>query len=242
VVGEAGIEAGLALAGGASLMREQANILVQAIRARIAVWLMISVGFLAGYYLLVLVVTMIRFGEIPNYLVFHDIISIYGLIIEGTPSLVDAIPILLEEAWFETGYKNPDYYGVATWSYMLIPPKMLLVLFGGMLLATFYVLRKQSAHVCSLAERRTTTLGAGIGTSLIGLTSVTLTWVVCCATPSWVVALAMLGMNASLALFIEPIGKLLTFTGFAIFAIVIMKQLRSLAISNQFISGLQGHV
>lgn len=222
-------------------MREQAGILVQAVRSRLGVWLMLSFGFLAGYYLLLLAATMIRFGEIPNYVVFHDIISIYGLILEGTPSLADAIPILLDEAWFETGYKNPDYYGVATWSYMLIPPKMLLVLFGGMLLATFYVLRKQSVHVCSLAEQRTTTLGAGIGTSLIGLTSVTLTWVVCCATPSWVVALAMLGMNASLALFIEPIGKLLTFSGFAIFVIVIMKQLHSLAISEQFNSGLKRH-
>jgi hypothetical protein len=240
VAGEAGITPGITLAGATSLMRGSLHILARSIRSRLGAWLLIAFGFLAGYYLLILVATMLRFGEIPNYVVFHDILGVYRLVLEGTPSLLDAIPIMLEEAWIETGYKNPQYYGVATWSYMLIPPKMLLVLFTGMLLATFYVLRKEAGGSCSLAERRSTILGAGLGTSLVGLTSVTLTWVVCCATPSWVVALAMLGMNASLALFIEPIGKLLTLAGLVVFAIVIMKQLRILAVNSRHVSGIQG--
>lgn len=221
-------------------MRASLNILAGSIRSRFGTWLLLAFGFLAGYYLLILVATMLRFGEIPNYVVFYDVINVYSLILKGTPSLLDAIPIMLDEAWIETGYKNPDYYGVATWSYMLIPPKMLIVLFAGMLLATFYVLRKEAGNACTLVERRTTIVGAGLGTSLVGLTSVTLTWVVCCATPSWVVALSMLGMNASLALFIEPVGKLLTLAGFVIFAIVIMKQLRILAGNSRFVSGIQG--
>ncbi len=88
----------------------------------------ISIGFVVLYYFGLLFFTMVRFGEIPNYVVFHDVLHVYQLILTGTPYFLDTIPIIIDEAGFETGYKNPDYYGVATWSYMLIPPKMLLLL------------------------------------------------------------------------------------------------------------------
>jgi hypothetical protein len=173
---------------------------------------------------------MWRFGEIPNYLVFHPIIKIYAGILEGTPSMFDVLAIIMNEAWIETGYKNPEYYGVATWSYMLIPPKMFLVFLLGLLLGTFSVLIVASRKVaCAVKTDKKLVAAAGVGSSFVCLTSATLTWVVCCATPSWVVALAMLGMNASLALFIEPLGKIMMGLGLGIMLFIIVMQLRQLA-------------
>jgi len=210
------------------------HIVSEAIRAHRRIFLLISLGFFVVYYTALLLVTMARFAEIPNYVVFHDIIGVYGLIWEGTPSIQDMIPIMLDEAWFETGYKNPLYYGVATWSYMLIPPKMLLVLLMGILLALFGVVTLHKRNLaCSLGSDSRLFAVAGVSTTLISLTSATLTWVVCCATPSWVVALAMLGMSASLALFLEPLGQILTVSGFALITWVIYVQLKRLVEMNE---------
>ena len=186
-----------------------------------------SVGFLILYYTGLLLLTMLRFGEIPNYVVFHPVFHVYGLVLSGTPSLLDAIPILLDEPWFETGYKNPAYYGVATWSFMLIPPKMLLVFFMGILLGIFtatIIHSKQQS--CQIKTDRRLFAAAGVSSTFISLTSATLTWVVCCATPSWSVALAMLGMSASLALWLEPLGNVLTVTALVLMVAVIYFQLK----------------
>ncbi len=206
-----------------------AKILSNEMKQHWKMYLLISVGFVVMYYTTLLLLTMLRFGEIPNYVEFYDIFAIYGGIFEGTPSLSDALMIMKDEAWFETGYKNPDYYGVATWSYMLIPPKMLLVLLLGMLLGVFSVLVVSKRKACASGKDKKMVAAAGIGSSLVCLTSATLTWVVCCATPSWVVALAMLGMNASLALFLEPMGQVMMITGLGIMFAVIIMQLRQMA-------------
>lgn len=199
----------------------------QAIIHHWKVLLVTSIGFFILYYLGLLLLTMLRFGEIPNYITFHDVLGTYKLIFEGTPSLIDAFPIYVAEPWFETGYKNPDYYGVATWSYMLIPPKMLLVLIMGLLLGIFLSLSKYSKKLqCAIKSDKGLYAAAGMGSIFISLTSATLTWVVCCATPSWVVALAMLGMSASLALWLEPLGTFLTLGGFLLMVWIIFLQLK----------------
>ncbi|MGD8527028.1 MAG: hypothetical protein PVJ63_12320 [Thioalkalispiraceae bacterium] len=190
---------------------------------------LISLGFLVIYYAGLLVVTMLRFGEIPNYVVFHDVFHVYGLIFKGTPSLLDAVPILIDEPWFETGYKNPSYYGVATWSFMLIPPKMVMVLLMGTLLGVFLALsRYAKSDACEVKNNKRLFAAAGISSTFISLTSATLTWVVCCATPSWVVALAMLGMSASVALWLEPLGSFLTVAAFLIMIWIIFYQARQI--------------
>ena len=192
-------------------------------------WLAIGIGFFALYYVGLLLVTMLRFGEIPNYVVFHDVVRTYRLIFDGTPSLTDAIPILIDEPWFETGYKNPHYYGIATWSYMLIPPKMLLVFLTGGLVATIAILAVTERRIACPALPARAYATAGMGTALVGLTSATLTWVVCCAAPSWVVGLAMLGMSVSLALWLEPFGMVLMLLGLVLVVGTVIKQLRNLA-------------
>jgi hypothetical protein len=59
------------------------------------------------------------------------------------------------------------------------------------------------------------------------LANATLFWVVCCATPTWVVALAMLGVSVSVAFVLEPLGPLLTAAGLALLGWATLAQLRA---------------
>jgi hypothetical protein len=195
--------------------------------------LAVSLGFVIIYYTGLLLLTMVRFGEIPNYVVFHDVFHVYTLIFQGTPSLLDTFPIILDEPWFETGFKNPEYYGIASWSFMLIPPKMLLVFLMGLLLGIFTTLVSYGKNrPCRLKADKRLYAAAGTSSALISLTSATLTWVVCCATPSWVVALSMLGMSSSLALWLQPFGTYLTLIGLGLMLWIIIYQLRVLLRSD----------
>jgi len=220
-------------------MNKYIDLLNKTIMERWIALLVISFGFLILYYSGLLMLTMIRFAEIPNYVEFYDVVGTYRLIFEGTPSFQDALPILMAEPWFETGYKNPYYYGVATWSFMLIPPKMILVLLMGLLLGIFYVLMSYSRKLaCPVKTDKRLYAAAGLGSVFISLTSATLTWVVCCATPSWVVALAMLGMSASLALWLEPLGNFLSVGGFGLMLWIIFFQLKKIEqTKNMSLSG-----
>ena len=214
-------------------MKKYLTLIIDASKQNWRALLFVSVGFFILYYSGLLLLTMMRFGEIPNYVVFHDLFYVYGLIFEGTPSMQDALMISVDEAWFETGYKNPNYYGVATWSFMLIPPKMLLVLLMGFLLGVFTVLVMYGKkRTCQIKTDKRLYAVDGMSSVFISLTSATLTWVVCCATPSWVVALAMLGMSASLALWLEPLGNFLTVSGLLLMMWIIFYQLKSLSGSN----------
>jgi len=210
-------------------MRTYAALLRRALARDWRRWLAVSVGFVVVYYVGLLLFTMLRFGDVPNYVEIYDVRRSYGQILRSTPALSDAWPILLDEAWFETGFKDPRYYGVATWSYVLIPPKMLIVFVAGALLATIVVLATATRQAACPGSRARTGAVAGLGSAFIALTSATLTWVACCATPSWVVALTMLGMSASLALWLDPLGAVLTASGLLLFAAVIVQQLRRLA-------------
>ena len=117
-------------------------------------WLAITLGFTALYYVLVLAFTMLRFQEIPNYVAFENVFHVYHQILSGTPSLSDALSIMADEAFFETGFKDPNYYGIATWSYTLIPPKMLLVLLMAMLVATFSILKTHTQRTACFLNKR----------------------------------------------------------------------------------------
>lgn len=210
-------------------MRNYLSVMGSAVRQHYALLLLCSIGFVVLYYSGLLFLTMLRFGEIPNYVEVYDVFNVYGLILKGTPSLLDALPIMADEAWFETGYKNPAYYGVATWSFLLIPPKMLIVLLMGILLGLFIVLviYSRESH-CQLNADKRMYAAVGVGSSFISLTSVTLSWVACCSTPSWVVALSMLGMSSTISLWLEPLGNILTVAGLAILLGIIIYQLRLL--------------
>lgn len=200
-------------------------------------WLALSLGFTVLYYVMILVFTVIRFQEIPNYVNVENVFHVYHLILANTPSMHDAIPIMFNEAFFETGFKDPNYYGVATWSYMLIPPKMLVVLFMAMLFTTFMILKSHTKQTACMQKKPivpTTklTTTASIGTMLISLTNVTLSWVVCCATPNWSVALSMLGLSSSISLWLDPYGVYMTIMGLVLLVVAIFYQARYLAKIN----------
>jgi hypothetical protein len=206
-------------------------------------WLSMSIGLTILYYVLILIFTMLRFQEIPNYVAFENVFHVYHLILTHTPSLSDAIPIMTDEAFFETGFKDPNYYGVATWSYMLIPPKVLLVLLMAMLLATFSILKTYTQRTVCLLNKKVkssanSSTAAGLGTMLVSLTNVTLSWVVCCATPNWSVALTMLGLSSSISLWLNPIGSYLTIAGLCLLVLAITYQARYLIKVNPSLTRL----
>lgn len=197
-------------------------------------WLGMSFGFTVAYYVLILVFTMIRFQEIPNYVSFENVFHVYHMILEHTPALSDALPIIGDETFFETGYKDPNYYGIASWSYTLIPPKVLVVLFMCMLMATFIIMKSYTRRTaCQLKNAPKQSSGitttAGIGASLISLTNVTLSWVVCCASPNWSVALTMLGLSSSISIMINPYGSYMTLIGMIMLIGAVIFQARYLA-------------
>jgi len=200
-----------------------------AIAGRWLLWTMVTVGFVVGYNLLLLLALVARFGDLPNYVTFYDYIGNVLTIIESTPAVADMIPIIREEWLIEIGYMNYDYgNGISEWSLTVLPEK-LLVLFGvGALIATVAVLLLPGRDGACAAVSKKAALGAtGGGAALVGLSSATLSWVVCCAAPTWVVSLAMLGVGVSVAFWLEPLGTAITLTGYGLLvATVVMLAIR----------------
>jgi len=191
------------------------SIITSAILARKALWLLITLGFVVVYYLGLVVSVVIRFGELPNYATLHNYFHNVAVIIRSTPSVSDMLPIILDEWLLEVGYMNRSYgRGVAEWSFQIIPAKLVVVLALGALVATSFVLLKQLPRSCSRAVSYSGVAATGLGATLVGFTSVTLTWVVCCAAPSWAVGLAMLGVGVSTAFGVQPYGPAITLAGF----------------------------
>ena len=111
---------------------------------------------------------------------------------------------------------------------MILPPQFALISVTGCLLATFGVLHAARNARCGRTWTGST-LTAAIGAGLAGMANATLFWVVCCATPTWIVGLAMLGVSVSVAFILEPIGPWLTAGGVTLLVWAIFIQLRGLA-------------
>jgi len=163
--------------------------------------LLLTTGILLTYHLLLALVVLVRFQAWPNYFRVYPLLENLGLVLTGTPSWLDAFGIAIQEPWLEFGYANPDYYGIAEWSYMILPSRLLLVALASLLLAISWS-RLKSCPATSLA-----------GASLVGIGSASLTWVVCCGYPSWIVLLSILGLDTAIALQLEPWGLGIVLTG-----------------------------
>lgn len=172
-------------------------------------------GFAVLSQVLMMAALMVRFQAIPNYVTFYDWIGNVAWIIKSTPSWSDIPPIIAEEWLIEIGFMNYDYgNGISEWSLNVVPSRM-VVMFGlGVLVGLCVLLTRSSA--CAIGEQRSLTAATGLGTVLVAMTNATMSWVVCCATPSWVVGLAMLGLGVSTSLALETLGPLLAGSGFAI--------------------------
>lgn len=198
--------------------------ITSAIRARLALWLAIAFGFTAGYYVFLVGFMAARFGNWPNYITFDNVIQSYRLIIQGTPDPRDVLSLMAQEIFVETGYLHPKYH-IGVWSVDFMPGKALLILLLGMLIATYAILGR-AAPDCPAASRRGGAAAGGLGAVLIGLTNATMSWVVCCAAPNWVVSLTLMGLGVSTSFAIEPYGQAMTWLGVGLAAAAVMLRAR----------------
>ncbi len=167
-------------------------------------------AFICVYYGVSLVSLVVRFGAFPNYINFYDWLGNTKVIVQSTPSIQDMLMIIKDEWLMEVGYMNYDFgHGISEWSLFFVPFKVITVALIGLVLGLHFMMnryhqmRSKKAAACS-----------GIGASLVGLTSITFSWVVCCSTPTWVVGLAMLGLGVTTSLWLEPIGAWVSGVGF----------------------------
>lgn len=196
-------------------MTETFGLLSDTIRLNWRKMVMWGVGFVLISQLFMMLALVVRFGAIPNYVTFYDWIGNVAWIIKSTPSWSDIPPIVAEEWLIEIGFMNYDYgNGISEWSLNVVPSR-LAVMFGlGTLVGLCVILNRVSS--CAIGERRALNAATGAGTLLVAMTNATMSWVVCCATPSWVVGLAMLGLGVSTSLALETLGPLLAGSGFTI--------------------------
>jgi hypothetical protein len=179
-------------------------------------WLAIMLAFTVAFQMVQLALLIVRFGKFPNYLTVHDWPANVWRIIRSTPAIADMIPIILDEWLIEIGSMNYAFgHGIAEWSFVLLPAKLFVVLALAILFATDLILLRAVRKTCNLSTRLGTVTAAGAGTLLAGAASMTITWVVCCAAPTWVVGLAILGLSTTAALALQPIGGWLVLAGVA---------------------------
>ncbi|WP_375227971.1 hypothetical protein [Roseobacter sp. S98] len=164
---------------------------------------------------LMMIALMVRFQALPNYVVGYDWIGNVIHIIKSTPSWSDIMPIVNQEWLIEIGKMNYDYgTGISEWSLNVVPVRMMVLFVLGALVALCLSLLRRDQ--CDAATGTTLRAATGLGTILIAMTNATMSWVVCCAAPSWVVGLAMLGLGVSTSLALESMGPVLNLAGFGL--------------------------
>jgi len=158
-----------------------------------------------GYYLALLTGAMARFGQLPDYLRLHPWHRNVWDVLTGMPSLDWALAVALREPWIEVGRAVPDL-PMAEWSVQILPANLLIVIIVARLLSLHWHLARHHCHPTGAVLAATGSVGTA-------LASASLTWIACCATPSWVVILAMLGLWIPTALELESYGAAITATG-----------------------------
>ncbi len=197
-------------------MLNRINVILSVIRHNPVRWGVMTLGIVLAYYIMLMLSLMIRFQHFPNYINIYDWWQNVIRIIESTPSINDSIAIIADEWLLEIGYMNYDFgLGISEWSLFIVPMKVLGVALLGALVSTNYLLLTRSSACGSITRRqaRSTGTATGLGAALMAMASITLSWVVCCSTPTWVVGLAMLGLGATTALWLEPLGTWLNGAG-----------------------------
>ena len=191
------------------------------IRGSLPLWLGLAAGFFATFHLWQLALLVLSFGELPNYLTIHDWPANMARIVRMTPSASDAIWIMLDEWLIEIGSMNYAYgRGIAEWSFVVMPAKAAVVLLVSLLLATVVTLLHAVRRTCPLSFRICASVGAAGGTFIAALATMTSTWVAHCATPTWIIGLAVLGVDVATAFALQPFGGWLTLFGILLLATV----------------------
>jgi hypothetical protein len=182
-------------------------------------WLAMTLGFTLLYHLALLASASLSTGHLPNYIRLYDWPANVWRIVRSTPAIADMPAIINDEWLIETGALNYNYgHGIAEWSLAIIPSHVLVALLLGALVATDILLLRRSRDICPLAERSAGVTTIGVGALFIGTANITMTWVACCATPTWVVGLSLVGIETSSAFALLPYGGALLWGGFAVVA------------------------
>ncbi|MEL6644190.1 MAG: hypothetical protein AAFQ79_09665 [Pseudomonadota bacterium] len=177
--------------------------------------------FALVFQVLMMIALIVRFQDLPNYVTWYDWFGSAAHIIQSTPSWRDAVQIIWEEWLIEIGYMNYDFgLGISEWSLNVVPSRLfILFVLGAMVSLCLALVRRDTCEAGASTTMRATT---GLGAFLVAMTNATMSWVVCCATPSWVVGLAMLGLGVSTSLALETMGPVLTTMGFGTLAILVV--------------------
>ncbi|MFT5691178.1 MAG: hypothetical protein ACI92E_000503 [Oceanicoccus sp.] len=198
-------------------MLDRIKTILATIHQYFLVWLSMLMGLTIAYYAMLMLSLLVRFQNIPNYTRTYDWLFNVRRILESTPSISDSLAIISDEWIFEVGYMNYDFgNGISEWSLFLAPAKILGIMSLAALVSTNILLLRKRQRKCSVATARSSGIATGIGAGFVALSSITMSWVVCCSTPTWVVGLAMMGLGVSTSLWLEPMGLWVNLTGFAI--------------------------
>jgi hypothetical protein len=199
-------------------------------RAGLRLWLVVVIAFVVGFHALQLAMLIVRFETLPNYVTVHDWPANVAGIVRSTPAIGDMIPIILDEWLIEIGSMNHSFgRGIAEWSFVLMPGKAAVVLVIGALAATNLVLLRAAWPICSLSARLGSAMTTTAGALVAGAAATTITWVVCCAAPTWVVSLAVMGVGVTTALALQPFGDWLSLLGLSVLAGIAVLLLRQLS-------------
>ncbi len=181
------------------------------------VWLSLTLGLTVFYYFGQLTSASISTGHLPNYVTFYDWPANVLRIIRSTPAIADMPPIIADEWLVETGAINYHYgHGIAEWSLEIIPSHLAVTMLMFALVATSLLLLQRSRARCALPERGAEAAATGVGALCVATANITMTWVACCSTPTWVTGLSLIGIETSSAYALLPYGGDLTMLGFAV--------------------------
>ena len=195
--------------------------LKETVKAEWKIMVVSGILFALFFQVLMLLALIIRFQALPNYSEYYNWIGNVVWIIQSTPSWRDMMPIINEEWLIEIGKMNYEYgTGISEWSLNVVPTRLAVLFVLGTLIALCLSLLRRNR--CELATTSTLHASTGLGAILVAMTNATMSWVVCCAAPSWVVGLAMLGLSVSTSLALETLGPTLNFTGFGLLAFSIL--------------------
>lgn len=209
----AALQAGHNTAGGRSVLAT--------VRRHRALILGSALLFPVLFYLVLMALLLARFGHLPNYVTAYDWFGNVARIIAGTGSISDVLKIAMDEWLLEIGFMNYAYgRGVSEWSLLIIPHKVAIVMTIGALIGFNFALIADQPPATSFLRQQLRSIRCGLMTSIgalaASLTSITLYWVICHSGPTWVVSLAILGVDLSAAFLIEPLGTALSLAGAAI--------------------------
>jgi hypothetical protein len=194
-------------------------VLRETVAASRRAWLAMTLGFTVLYHLGLLASASLSTGHLPNYIRFYDWPANVLRIIHSTPAASDMLPIISDEWLIETGAMNYHYaHGIAEWSLAVMPTHVAMTLLLAALVATMILLLRRSRDYCPIAERGAGATATGVGALFVGTANITMTWVACCAAPSWVVGLSLVGIETSSAFALLPYGGALLGAGFAMLA------------------------